>query len=871
MSTGTSLGAHRRSPRIEISHQSPIDEENEPQSLFGRLGDQPQNGAQTNGHLSAGQSLSTTTYSDESDAEAAAGLAAMRLAEEQEAADDARRESGGGPMFGTYGSHLTPQPRDQAADVSSDSDYANIDMGLYGGGYEGHLSYGAENQDSANLSELEDQSRPLPTPSSIRRPQGSSDGLQGGMYDYAIPDQDDIHPFPSFGARVDTFGTGGLSEPSPHKRKLSFDEGDEVTLVGSEAGQTSGSQSPSKEEMPELFYHPGMSPSAQRPLPPAPVGSLAENRIPQLMPAGTYQNNARYQHYEQPRHPSYPPAPDDLHQTLLNPAGSAMPRTSSLVSHSSTPQMVPPIRSKTDAEERRARYLKQQLQSGGRSSVNDSETGYDSSTPQSTVTLDLPTIPVGKRKKFNPAKLSSHDFKKCVEPWALSSVAAWVKEMSEDEADLKEHAIVDGIVALFTHKVPTMNTADAETLGARVVSEMFNAGNLIREEEWVKFGAMPISGVIWQLSGSGCYAPRLHTATMPGRCYAHHCSRTLKKINLQTQVLAPQRKLEDWKTFYSLSTEFIETFPRKEVERQNNLHEIVQTEDLYMDQLNVLRVLYRDQLLSWQPPIIPPKRIEAFLIDCFGKVDAVKKANEDFLLAQLKYRQQEQGPMIVGFSDIFREWIRRAKNAYIDYAASFPYAAHSVRKEKERNMLFRQFLDQVQDNEQSKRLGWDTYLKAPITRLQRYSLLLQTVHKNMVQDTEEKTNLHAAIEEIKVVTLECDAKVDEMNKKVALMDLGTKLILRPGMERVELNLNHLGRELIFQGDLQRTGDKRFTWLEIHAILFDHYLVLAKTVAQRDAAGGLKYEKYDVSKLVSTLMALWNTNPNFWVSLYLWTS
>ncbi|KAI9758617.1 MAG: hypothetical protein M1835_000573 [Candelina submexicana] len=863
LNTGTSLGAHRRSPRIEINHQSPIDEESEPQSLFTHMDNPPQNGTQTNGHLSAGHRLSTTTYSDESDAEAAAGLAAMRLAEEQEAADDARRESGGGPMFGAYGSQLTPQSRAQAADVSSDSDYANVDMGLYGGGYEGHLSYGAEHQEAANLSELEDQSRPLPTPSAMRRPPTSGDGLEGGMYDYSIPDQDDIHPFPSFGARVDTFGTGGLSEPSPHKRKLSFDEGDEVTLVGSEAGQTSGSQSPAKEEMPELFYHPGMSPRAKRPLPPAPVGSLAENRIPQLMPAGTYQNNARYQHYEQQRHPSYPPAPDDLHQTMLSPSGSAVPRSSSLVSHSSTPQMVPPIRSKTDAEERRARYLKQQLQSGVRSSVIDSETGYDSSTPQSTVTLDLPAIPVGKRKKFNPAKLSSHDFKKCAEPWALSSVAAWVKDMSEDEADLKEHAIVDGIVALFTHKVPTMNTADAETLGARVVSEMFHAGNLIRDEEWVKFGAMPISGVLWQLSGSGCYAPRLHTHTMAGRCYAHHCSRTLKKINLQTEVLAPQRKLEDWATFYNLNKEKLEGFNKKDIERQNNLHEIVQTEDQYMDQLDVLRVLYRDQLSSWQPPIITPKRIEAFLMDVFGKVDAVKKSNEDFLLAQLKYRQQEQGPWIVGFSDIFREWVRKAKSAYIEYASSFPNATFLVRKESERNILFRQFLDQVRDNAQSKRLGWDTYLKAPITRLQRYSLLLQTVHKNMPQDGEEKINLQAAIDEIKVVTHECDAKVAEMSKKVDLSELGSKLVLRPGMERVELNLNHLGRELIFQGDLQRTGGNRFTWLETHAILFDHYLVLAKTVSQRDAAGGVKYERYDVSKLPipMDLLILESTNDD----------
>ena len=82
-----------------------------------------------------------------------------------------------------------------------------------------------------------------------------------------------------------------------------------------------------------------------------------------------------------------------------------------------------------------------------------------------------------------------------------------------------------------------------------------------------------------------------------------------------------------------------------------------------------------------------------------------------------------------------------------------------------------------------------------------------------------------------------------------MIELDYKIRHRPGMH-VELNLNHLGRELIFKGDLQRAGANRFTWLETHAILFDHYLVLAKTVAKPDTAGGRKTEVYDVSKLVS---------------------
>ena len=849
----------RRSPRAErINHQSPIREESEPPPLFSAPG-LPANSpgayrTHTNGHAiatGAGQYADYDDYSDESDAVAAAGLAAMQMAEEQEAADEAAMESGGGPLFGFHGSHQAAPATEPSTADSSDDSGIHVDMGLYGGGYEGQMHYGdtsiSQASSQGNLSEMEDQSRPLPTPGSWRRSEMLAEDLlaEQSQYDYPIPEEDDLHPFAPFGAgaRVDTFGTGGLAEPSPHRRRLSFDDGDEANMVDSELSQRSGSQSPAKQDLPEMFYHPGVSP--QRPLPPAPVGLAANNRIPQLMPAGTYQRNVQGQLVDQFGRPTYPTAPDSYAQTMLSPSGAPVPRSSSLSTHSNTPQTVPPIRSKTDAEERRARLMRQ----GVRTGVVPSDLGYDTSTPQSTVTLDLPAIPAGKRKKYNPAKLSTSDFKKCSEPWALSSIVAWMKEMTADEADLKGHAIIDGIVALFTHKVPTMNTADAETLGARVVKDMFDAGTLIKEEEWVRFGEDSMSGVLFQLTGTGCYAPRLHTQPTPGRCYSYHCMRTLKKINLQAQVLEPQRKAEDWVTFYKVKKDLLQSVSKKEIERQNNLHEIVTTEDLFMDQLNVLRILYRDELQKWQPPIITPKRIEGFIRDVFGKVDAIKKVNEDFLLAQLKYRQQEQGPWVVGFADIFREWIRKARTAYVEYAASFPNATSTVRKEAERNILFRQFLDQMRDNERSKRLGWDTYLKAPITRLQRYGLLLSTVHKNMVQDTEEKINLQKAIDEIKVVTLECDARVAEMAKKADLSDLANKLVLRANMTGVELNLTHLGRELIFQGELQRMGDKKFNWLETHAILFDHYLVLAKASSSRDAAGGLKYEKYDVSKLV----------------------
>jgi hypothetical protein len=459
------------------------------------------------------------------------------------------------------------------------------------------------------------------------------------------------------------------------------------------------------------------------------------------------------------------------------------------------------------------------------------------------VALDLPTL----EKKFNPAKLRTRDYDRCQEPWALSAIVMWLRAAVDGEQYLKKQPLIDALVSLFTYKVPTLNTADAETLSANIIEGLRSAGVLRTEEEWFVFTDTPISGVVFQLTGIGCYAPKVHNYKSSLRCYSHHCQRTEKKIDLSSQPgLKPD---EDWATYYKLKKEDLSAHDKKEIERQNILHELVQKEENYLHELDVLRQLYRDKLKSANPPLLSPKKTDSFLNQVFGKVDMVKRANEDHLLPQLKYRQKEQGPWVVGFSDILREWIRKAKVAYIEYASSYPNAVYKIRQEMERNMLFRTFLEKTQADPRSRRLGWDHYLKVPITRLQQVGLLLDTVMKKSVQDNDEKRNLQIAIDEIKTVTHECDSRVGEGQRKADLTDLQYKLKLRPGMQgRVELNLDHLGRELVYKGDVWRIGSTRFNWVETHAILFDHYLVLAKTTRERNPQDASTYEKYDVSRL-----------------------
>lgn len=765
---------------------------------------------------------------DDDDPEGTAGVLAMQQAE----LDDQR--FGGGPFMysGPGPAPAAPVPAAVAAppattqpnpppfpsedqNHSSDSDFGGMDLGMLSGGYAGTLAYGADIGTLPGSSSMQDDPRPLPTP---------------GYYNSLKENYDNAAAFNN--AEMDYGGTGGLQAPDAHR--LSFDEGREERV--SIHSQQSGTESPTKDDYQDLFYHPGLT---NRPLPALPPGpgsdsssmlSVHNSVRSQHQQSHSVNADARYYQADGPENFYQQGGQQTLHPE----------RSISLGGHSHTPQIQTPARSRTDAAEERKKVNRHhQITHQGPTFE------YDSTPAAAAGAFDSITLPSGRKKKFVPSKLTAGDFNRCTQPWALSGIEGWIRALGEGEPDLREKTIEEAVTNLFVFKIPTMNVADAEALSSQTVANMLESQVLLPDEEWVKFGDGHISGVLWQLTGLGCYAPKLHDVEISGRCYSHHCTRTLKKVDLEV-FSEDVQGADAWHVFYHLTKEDVDSKPKKEVERQNILHEIVTGEENYIKQLDIFRTLYRDDLRTRNPPIIHPDKRDKFLAAVFGMLDTVVRINKDHLLAQLKYRQQEQGPWIVGFSDLFREWVRKAKSVYTEYAIGYPRAAYMVRKEAARNLIFKRFLEDKQKHKLSAKQDWTHFLITPVQRLQRYILLLQSVEHKMIGDSEEKANLQKAIQEIQTVTHECDSKVAETNKRVQMMELDRMLVLRPGFQSV-LNLDHLGRVLIMQGELQRMGSKGMRWVDSHALLFDHYLILAKVVVPKDGKGE---RKYDVSREVS---------------------
>ncbi|KJZ75869.1 hypothetical protein HIM_04693 [Hirsutella minnesotensis 3608] len=775
----------------------------------------PVNGNRRAGSQSPLRGHAATTFleeDDDEDPEGTAGLIAMRQAE----LDD---QWFGGSTLRNNDLHPNPlPPPPQEQNLSSEAPLeggldGTFDLSMLSGGHAGNIAYGSDFGTTVNSSSLaNDLARPLPSPA---------------YYNSIKPSYDQVATYNN--AEMDYGGTGGLQAPRAHR--LSFDEGREERV--SVHSHQSGADSPTRDDFhdQDLFYHPGLT---HRPLPALPTGPGSDSSS-MLSAQNSFRSQHQHHHSMSADAGYYQAgAPERYYQTgaqTLQPE-----RSISLSSHSYTPQVQTPARSRTDATEDRKK-TRQHMLSPSQGQLPESEVA----SGLGGGAFDGITLPSGRKKKFAPSKLTANDFANCQEPWALSNIEAWIRSMGDGEIDLKEKTIEEALINLFTHKIANLNVADAEVLSNHAIQLMLQSGTLIPDEEWVKFGEGHISGVLWQMTGAGCYAPKLHDAEIPGHCYSHHCMRTSKRLSLGSMLFASTEEIQ-WHLFHGLKVEDLATKPKKEVERQNILHEIVYTEYNYLQQLEIWRHLYRDDLRSRKPAVINPEKLDRFCAFAFGKTDALFNINKDHLLSPLKYRRNEQGPWIVGFSDIFREWVRKARSDYIEFSGIYPRAEYMIRREADKNILFKKFLDEKQKHELSGKQDWTHFLIQPVQRLTRYAFLLNSVYANTIEDSEEKANLQRAIEEIKNVTLECNAKVADTNKRVQMMELDRMLVLRPGFQSV-LNLDHLGRVLIREGELQRMSSKGMRWVDTHALLFDHYLILAKVVAPKDAKG----DKYDVSR------------------------
>lgn len=189
--------------------------------------------------------------------------------------------------------------------------------------------------------------------------------------------------------------------------------------------------------------------------------------------------------------------------------------------------------------------------------------------------------------------------------------------------------------------------------------------------------------------------------------------------------------------------------------------------------------------------------------------------------------------------DIFLRHIHRFMDAYLKYGPHVVLAEYTAKIESENNMVFKHFIKTKEQLAQCRRLPFRHFIILPVTRLQRYSLLLGAVHKKTPDDNPDKEYLQQCIDIIKSVASKMDEGTLKTKNTLRILEIEARIRFKPD-EYHQLNLSQPGRKLLKEGKLSRKSHLVVETIELRVFVFDHMLIMTKEKKSQTKEGDVEY-------------------------------
>jgi hypothetical protein len=269
--------------------------------------------------------------------------------------------------------------------------------------------------------------------------------------------------------------------------------------------------------------------------------------------------------------------------------------------------------------------------------------------------------------------------------------------------------------------------------------------------------------------------------------------------------------------------------PLQNAQMHNIWLSLVDAEQKFNDRMSKFKKMFYDNIVRQWPLL--EQHLGAIIVG-----EQLAALNKDILLQGLEQQVSESADAICD-PTVFEHWANQAHKIYREYCQGMPHAASSLRTTQNLDAKFRPFVNTVGLSIAYFGMGWEDYLKLPMSQLELYIDKIQSLIRIAEELDEpaaynEVTRLKGAVTAVQrlkaissTILHNAEGREDTKNleKRIHTMDSGIFSQLR---------LLDSTRRITYQGGMAIKIKSQGPWQAVHVMLLDNYLLWGKVKPQK---------------------------------------
>lgn len=289
--------------------------------------------------------------------------------------------------------------------------------------------------------------------------------------------------------------------------------------------------------------------------------------------------------------------------------------------------------------------------------------------------------------------------------------------------------------------------------------------------------------------------------------------------------------------------ELLASLSKREIARQEAINEMIYSEEVYKKDLETLSEVVVAPLLK-KSIIASTQKREEFVREVFGNYKELTDVSTALFSDLLDLQHQHQHECVPMIGDILIKHFAYFEDPFSQYCPRVSLAEYLVKEEERNNPDFERFIVHVEKSKRMRRLAFRHFLLNPVTRMQRYPLLLDAILKKTDKEHPDYTYLTKCLDMVKKVATQSDTLAEIFKKRVEILEINDLITFKQG-EFQDLQLTDPHRRLYYQGNIKRrsNGIEVTEKSDIHLFIFDHMVLMTK--ARKSTASSNTVDEYRV--------------------------